>query len=238
MKFLIGGLLVLSLSLNLFLWNRLAHQGHQLSLVQVRLNEIEALPPQSPEQNQTSEFDSADPSTRELAKLRNEVGQLRQQIGELTTLRAQAAEAAQLRRQLTAATQNLAHTEKTLSEVLKLSPEELQKMKEEGQSMTCVNNMKQIGLAARLWANDHEGVFPQDFISMKDELGTPKILICPGETTATKVTEWPQLNRASISYRFMNSNGNENEPEKVLVTCPIHLHVGLSDGSVHRGHGR
>lgn len=238
MKHLIGGLLVLSLALNLFLWNRLARPGQQLSSVQDRLSEVEALPPQTPEQNQPSDSDSADRNVRELARLRNEVGQLRQQMKEVTALRAQAAEAARLQKHLATATQNLARAEEELSDVVKLSPEELQQLKEEAQSIVCVNNLKQIGLAARIWAGDHNDVFPPDLVSMKDELGTPKILNCPGETTAIKVTDWSQLNPASISYRFMNPNGNENEPQKVLVTCPIHLHVGLSDGSVHRGHGR
>ena len=107
-------------------------------------------------------------------------------------------------------------------------------MKEEAQSVACGNNLKQIGLAARKWANDHQYVFPPDFISMKDELATPKILFCPADAAAIRVTEWSQLNPSSISYRFLNANGNENDPTKLLAECPIHGHVVLSDDSVHR----
>ncbi len=63
---------------------------------------------------------------------------------------------------------------------------------------------------------------------------TPKILFCPADAAAIRVTEWSQLNLATISYRFLNPNGNESDPTKVLATCPIHGHVALSDGSVQR----
>ena len=69
---------------------------------------------------------------------------------------------------------------------------------------------------------------------MKDQLATPKILFCPGDTAAIRVTEWSQLDPSLISYRFMNPNGNESDPTKLLTTCPIHGHTVLSDASVHR----
>src|SRR5260370_13557956 len=119
----------------------------------------------------------------------------------------------------------------------KLSAEQLQQAKNEAQSVQCVNNLKLIGLAARIWANDHNDVSPPDFISMKDELVTPKFLFCPADAAAIHVTEWPQLNPSSISYRFLNPNGDMGDPTKLLTKCPIHGHVGLSDGSEYRKHG-
>jgi hypothetical protein len=236
MKILLGGLLALSLALNIFLWNRLSNQGSQLKLAQAGASEIDELRRQNQELqiNRTSAPDSASAYALELARLRNEVGQLRKQAGEAATLRAQAAEAAQLRAQLAAATQDLARAQSELADAVKLSSEQLQQLKGEAQSVGCVNNLKQIGLAARIWANDHNDVFPPDFISMKDELGTPKILFCPTDAAAIHVTEWSQLNPSSISYRFLNPNGNVSDPSKLLTTCPIHGHVLLSDGSVQR----
>lgn len=236
MKILVGSLLVLSLALNIILWNRLSNQGHQLKSAQASASEIDELRRQNQELqiNRTSVPDSASVDARELARLRNEVGQLRKQAGETATLRTQAAEAAQLRARLATAMQDLARAESQLADAVKLSSEELQQVKAEAQSVGCVNNLKQIGLAARIWASDHKDFFPPDFISMKDELATPKILFCPADTAAIRVTEWSQLNPSSISYRFLNPNGNDNDPNKLLTTCPIHGHTGLSDGSVHR----
>ena len=236
MKILVGGLLVLSLALNVFLWSRLRNQSDQLKLAQASASEIDELRRQNQELQikRTSAPDSANADAQELARLRNEVGQLRKQAREAETLRAQAAEAAQLHARLATATQNLARAESELGDAVKLSPEELQQMKEEAQSVGCVNNLKQIGLAARLWAKDHDNVFPPDFISMKDQLATPKILFCPGDTAATRVSEWSQLDPSLISYRFMNPIGNLSDPTKLLTTCPIHGHTVLSDASVHR----
>ena len=107
-------------------------------------------------------------------------------------------------------------------------------MKDEAQSVGCLNNLKQIGLAARKWADNHQSVFPPDFISMKDELGTPKILFCPADAAAIRVAEWSQLNPSSISYRLLNPSGNENDLTKPLAECPIHGNVVLSDASIHR----
>ena len=89
-------------------------------------------------------------------------------------------------------------------------------------------------LAARIWSNDHKDIFPPDFITMKDGMNTPRILFCPADTAALRVTEWSELNPSLISYRFLNPNGSDLEPNKVLTLCPIHGHVGLSDGSVQK----
>jgi hypothetical protein len=236
MKKLLAGLLGLSLVLNLVLWSRLASQSSQLKSAQASASESEELRRQNQEleSRRNSAAESARADARELARLRNQVAQLRKQAGDAATSGAQTAEATQLRARLAAATQHLARMESELAEAVKLSPEELQQLKGEAQSVECVNNMKQIGLAARKWANDHNDVFPTDFVSMKDELGTPKILFCPADAGAVRVTEWSQLNPSSISYRLLNANGSESDPNKVLTTCPMHGHTGLSDGSVHR----
>jgi hypothetical protein len=91
---------------------------------------------------------SHDANQRELARLRNEVTQLRRQSVTAKPL----SHEDQLQAQLTAATQALAQFEVALSEITKLTPDE----RERARSIMCVHNLKQIGLAARIWADDHE----------------------------------------------------------------------------------
>jgi len=232
---LLGGLVVLSVGLNLVLWSRLSYQGNQLKSAQAAADNNQGLRQKVELQaSRTSAPDSPNKDTLELARLRNEVARLRNEAGEAAAWRTQAAEAAQLRAQLAKATRDLALTEDALADATKLSPEELQQMKEEAHAVACVNNLKQIGLAARIWAADHNDVLPPDILSMKDGMATPKILFCPADATATPVTEWSQLDLTSISYRFLNPNGKAGDETTSLATCRIHGYVCLSDGSVRR----
>ena len=116
----------------------------------------------------------------ELLRLRGQSARMRQTEQENARLRAerdaQAAEAAQLQARLVRVTQDLARAESALADAAKLSPEELQQVKDEALSVQCVNSLKQIVLAAGKWAKDHNNTFPPDFISMKDLMVTPKIL--------------------------------------------------------------
>ncbi len=117
----------------------------------------------------------------------------------------------------------------------KVTPDLMEKAKDRAQAIACVNNLKQIGLALRLYAADHGKVFPPDLPSMKVELVTPKILFCPNAPASTQATTWAELNPSAISYQYLNPNGKDSDPQQPFTTCPIHGHVGLSDGSVQVG---
>ena len=114
---------------------------------------------------------------------------------------------------------------------------------EKAMSIQCVNNLKQIGLSARVWANDdpynlgRQDVFPPNFLSMSNELATPKILVCPADKARKPAVSWQEFGAANVSYEFLNPNGSETNPYVLLTRCPIHGHVGLSDGSVFQGSG-
>jgi hypothetical protein len=236
MKTLLGGLLALSLVLNGFLWNRLSSQGDALKLAQATAQKVEELQRQNEELRgiQASAPAAPRPDISELARLRNEVGQLRKQAAEAAMFRAQEAEAAQLQARLAAATQNLARAESELARATKLSPEELQQLKTNAQESLCANNLKQIAMAARTWANDHQNVFPPDLLSLERELQSVRILFCPADETHIPATKWSQATPASISYQLLNANGNGTDPAKELLQCPIHGQVALSDGTVQR----
>lgn len=236
MKAALSLLLLLSLGMNVFLWSRLAQERTRSTADGVHAPGTESSndPVGNPPALPVVAAPAASDGDHELLRLRNEVSQLRKSVGEASQWRAQAMAAEGFRQQLTVATQELAQTEEAFRNLAKLSPADLQQLKDEAQSVRCVNHMKQIALAAIIWANDYNDVFPPDLVTMKNELTTPKILFCPGETGVTPVSEWEALNPSTITYRYLNAGGSDREPEKVLLTCPFHGHTALSDGSVHR----
>jgi type II secretory pathway pseudopilin PulG len=115
----------------------------------------------------------------------------------------------------------------------------LAKAKARAQEINCVNNMKQIALAARLWSTDHNDVFPPDFLTMKNELNSTKILVCPSDPTRTRpeVSDWSTITKESITYEFVAPGIKDDSAaaSKVVFRCPIHGHVAFGDGSVRQG---
>jgi hypothetical protein len=105
------------------------------------------------------------------------------------------------------------------------------------QSTACINNIKQINLSALLWSKDHNRVFPPSFLSMSNELMTPKVLVCPQDRQKIRVSGWSEFNPAqNLSYEFVQPGAKESDgANQVVFRCPIHGHAGHLDGSVQRG---
>jgi hypothetical protein len=138
----------------------------------------------------------------------------------------------------------------------------LAKAKERAQSISCVNNMKQIGLAFRIWAGDNDDQFPFNvstgkggtlelcsrgddgfdrmsylhFQVMSNELTTPRILVCPGDSSKHAALGFGNLAPENVSYLVRSGKDvNETNPNEVLIYCPVHHHIGRADGSVQMG---
>ncbi len=112
----------------------------------------------------------------------------------------------------------------------------LAKAKDRAQRINCVSHMKQIGLAARMWSNDHGGKFPPDFASMTNELVSPNILVCPGDRSKTKTMTWEEFGPGNVTYEYLEPGIDENSAaQKVVFQCPIHGNLGMGDGSVQQG---
>jgi hypothetical protein len=131
----------------------------------------------------------------------------------------------------------------------------LAKAKSRAQSIRCVNNMKNIGLAFRIYATDHGDRFPfntgagkpgarveatemdpiQAFRAIGNELGTPKILVCPADSSKHPAPDTASLTAANVSYELeIGPNVTEANPREVLARCPIHGHELYCDGSVQQ----
>jgi len=113
----------------------------------------------------------------------------------------------------------------------------LAKAKEKARAISCVNNLKQIGLGLRIFAVDHDGSFPPDLASIKEILASPRVLVCPNDpafSTGAPV-DWSGFDFSHCSYEYLTPGIKETDaPDTVVVRCRIHGSVCHLDGSVRR----
>jgi type II secretory pathway pseudopilin PulG len=106
--------------------------------------------------------------------------------------------------------------------------------KKKAQRINCVNNLKQCGLAFRVWEGDNGDQYPMavpmakggtkefdtgagtfcHFQIMSNELSTPKILICPADTR-TAAFNFIRLKNENVSY-FVGLDANDMNPQRFL----------------------
>lgn len=161
---------------------------------------------------------------------RAEIVRLRAELAELKAGSELAEQLAVENRQLTA--QVAAQSGLTAEDL-----EAMEAAKAKSQSIQCINNLKNIGLALRIWATDHQDTFPMDLLSLTNELSTPKLLTCPSDTARSVAPNWASFTSGNLSYEFLAPGGTDAEPTCVAARCLIHRHIALSDGSVQQSVG-
>jgi hypothetical protein len=97
----------------------------------------------------------------------------------------------------------------------------------------CASQLKQIGLAARLYGKYNGHVFPRDYLTMSNELGSVTILHCPADTVRPKARSWAEFTPAHASYDYIRPGASEAEArDQLLFRCPIHGHLLYGNGQV------
>jgi len=130
----------------------------------------------------------------------------------------------------------------------------LAKAKARAQRINCVSNLKQIGLAFRMWSGDHTEKFPWQvlvadggivpalplpppgantaignvidaFRSASNELTSPKVLVCNGDSSRIRASSWdPTITSGfqnapggyqNLSY-FFGHEADETRPQTIL----------------------
>ena len=107
----------------------------------------------------------------------------------------------------------------------------------QAQAITCFSNLKQISIALRMYAADHQDVYPSSFMQITNELGSPRVLICPVDPQRSgSQKKWDSSN---ISYEFLTPGVEKtNVLDEAVVRCPFHGNVVRGDGTVEMGTGK
>src|SRR6266700_3239517 len=103
-------------------------------------------------------------------------------------------------------------------------------------SMNCGNSMCSICFAARVWASDNNGKMPSDFLSMSNELSTPRVLICDADHSKRAASNWANFTPDLSSYEIVALDLRDGDTNAVFLRCRVHTdHIGYSDGTVFDG---
>lgn len=114
----------------------------------------------------------------------------------------------------------------------------LSRAKAKAQRITCANNLRQVGLALRLWAENHEGKFPWkveqvlgggkptgngnskvnfqlSFVS--NELASARMVLCPNDVRKVAATNFASIQLTNVSYALCHE-AEDKRPRVILAT--------------------
>jgi hypothetical protein len=132
------------------------------------------------------------------------------------------------------------------------------------QHITCVNNLKELGVTFKFWEGEHNDQFPfnlgtnaggsREFcrpdtngfdrnasvfirlVSKDGDLTTPRLLVCPQDPGKHPATNWDSLTYDNITYRFRcGTNVCDANPQEIFAVCPVDGNTLYCDGTVKAG---
>jgi hypothetical protein len=131
----------------------------------------------------------------------------------------------------------------------------------QNQRLSCENNLRQVGLAFKVWALDHNDRFPFNvstnsggtlelcqpdadgydqnalahFRSISNELNNPGFLVCPKDRAKHAAPGFEALQTQNLSYRLRTGPKiNGDNPQEVLAVCPVDGNQLFCDGNVRK----
>ena len=114
----------------------------------------------------------------------------------------------------------------------------LSRAKGRAQRITCMNNLRQVGLGMRLWADNNHGKYPWQVEQTQgggkpngndnarvnlqcslasNELSSTKILLCPNDVRRVPATNFATIALTNLSYALCNE-ANDQRPRVMLAT--------------------
>jgi hypothetical protein len=100
------------------------------------------------------------------------------------------------------------------------------------ESDVCVARLKYFNLAIHIWATNHNGTLPADFLSMTNELKSPKLLFCLADHDRRPLASWSEFDPEKVSYDIEPISEATNGPPIAYISCRIHGHQLLPDGTI------
>ena len=108
--------------------------------------------------------------------------------------------------------------------------------KAKAQKINCVNNLKNVGLAFRIFTTDHGGQWPwqlsgtngtkdtlaepgsgwRHFQFVSNELSSPRVLLCPSDKERRMATNFSTFGPNNLSY-FLGLQADETRPQTILA---------------------
>lgn len=116
-----------------------------------------------------------------------------------------------------------------------LTRDPLGEARENARSVMCLNNIKQLALAYQV-ARD-QNASPAEILDLIPHLGGTAPVVCPSDESKEKFSgeNIHELAPHNISYDWLLTGPRQPDSSTVMFQCPIHHHIGLGDGSAHKG---
>ncbi len=100
----------------------------------------------------------------------------------------------------------------------------LTRAREQARRASCMNNLKQVGLACHMFAQDHSGKFPENPDNLFPEyLTSSNVLFCPSSsiTIPKKITK----DNATLCYEYVSGLTEEYDPGCLVMYDRIENHL-------------